>query len=359
MAPLTRRRWLALAAAASTPPVLAAAPDRFGAITRPALPVARPDKAVLLAGAMAGTRLVAVGERGVVALSDDAALRWRQARSVPVSVSLTAVRFANASRGWAVGHGGVVLTTRDGGDTWALQADGRTLAQAARRAAAALAPHPADPRGPALAKAAEQLVADGPDKPLFDLQVVDENRVVIAGAYGLFFETTDGGSTWVSAGDRLDNPKARHLYAIARREPHWLLAGEQGLLLRSEDGGRRFARIASPYAGTWFAATSPAEGEWVVAGLRGQAWRSTDQGERWTQIEGAPPAGFASATALAGGRVLLANQAGQLFVTHDGSPLSAVAGVNLPPLAQALALPDGDIVAFGWAGATRIGGRPA
>lgn len=352
--PLTRRRWLALTAAASGWPAWAAPPDRFGAITRPAPPVARPDKVVLLAGAMAGSRLVAVGERGVVALSDDGAQHWRQARSVPVSVSLTAVRFADASQGWAVGHGGVVLSTRDGGETWAPRADGRTLAAAAVRAAAALA---TDQHGAARVKEVDQLVRDGPDKPLFDLQVVDTNRVVVAGAYGLLFETADGGSTWAAALDRLDNPKAQHLYAIAVRGRHWLLAGEQGLLLGSADGGRRYTRIASPYVGTWFAAASPAEGEWIVAGLRGQAWRSVDGGERWSRLSGAPPASFASATALPDGRVLLASQAGQLFVTRNGSALAAVSGINLPPLAQALALPGGDLVALGLAGATRIPGK--
>jgi photosystem II stability/assembly factor-like uncharacterized protein len=358
----SRRSWLArlarLSCAATVPgvPALAAADDRFGAITRSARPVQRPDKAVLLAGAMAGERVVAVGERGVIALSDDGARRWRQAASVPVSVTLTAVAFADALNGWAVGHGGVILATRDGGEHWALQAEGAGLAEAAVRAAATLT---VEARGAALAKNAGQLVQDGPDKPLLDLHVVDAQRIVVAGAYGLFFETLDGGRTWAAAMDRLDNPKAQHLYAIAARGPHWLVAGEQGLLLHSTDGGLSFARIASPYAGTWFAAAAPGAGEWVVAGLRGQAWRSTDGGERWARLEGAPPASFASATALPDGSVLLANQAGQLFVTRGGSPLSPAPGPRLPPLAQALPLPGGDWLALGWGGALRLGGRAA
>lgn len=353
----TRRRWLALAAAAAALPARAAAPDRFGAITRPAAPVQRPDKAVLLAGALAGERVVAVGERGVVALSDDGARRWRQARAVPVSVSLTAVRFADASNGWAVGHGGVILATSDGGETWTLQADGRRLADAAMRAATSLTSHR---HGLALVRDAEQLVRDGPDKPLLDLHVVDAKRVVVAGAYGLFFETIDGGATWAAALDRVDNPKARHLCAIAVRGEHWLLAGEQGLLLRSGDGGRRFVRSASPYAGTWFAAAAMGDGEWIIAGLRGQAWRSHDDGERWSRLEGAPPASFASASALPDGSVLLANQAGQLCVVARGSGvLAAAAGLNLPPLAQALALPGGDWLAIGWGGAIRVGRKAA
>ena len=99
------------------------------AIERAALTVRAPERAVLLAASKAGARLVAVGERGLIVLSDDQGMTWRQARAVPTSVSLAAVRFADERTGWAVGHAGVILRTVDGGDTWLRQADGRSLAQ--------------------------------------------------------------------------------------------------------------------------------------------------------------------------------------------------------------------------------------
>lgn len=357
----TRRQWLTLATAASMMPARAAGPaDRFSAIARPARAVVRPDKAVLLAGALVGTRVVAVGERGVVALSDDGARSWNQAEKVPVSTTLTAVRFADAANGWAVGHGGVILATSDGGRRWVLQADGRALAAAAANAAAA---HSSNVRAAALAKEAQLLVEDGPDKPLFDIFVDSRpgtaRHVVVVGAYNLFFETTDGGAHWAAALERLDNPKAQHLYAIAAHGDEWLIAGEQGLLLKSRDGGRSFSRMASPYAGTWFTAVATAAGEFVVAGLRGEAWRTTDGGEHWSRLEGAPPASFASAVLMPDGAVLLANQAGQVFTTRGGSALSAWPGAGVPPLAQALPLPGGELLALGGGGAQRLPGRSA
>ncbi|WP_220476874.1 WD40/YVTN/BNR-like repeat-containing protein [Massilia cavernae] len=108
----------------------ACAAASFPALDRPAVQVKAPERQVLLAAAQAGTRVVAVGERGLVVLSDDAGASWRQARAVPVSTTLTAVSFRSAQLGWAVGHGGVVLHTRDGGDTWTRQADGASLARA-------------------------------------------------------------------------------------------------------------------------------------------------------------------------------------------------------------------------------------
>src|SRR5438445_5082851 len=53
---------------------------------------------------------IAVGRRGHILLSPDAKT-WRQARSVPVSTDLVSVYFFDATHGWAVGHGGVILAT--------------------------------------------------------------------------------------------------------------------------------------------------------------------------------------------------------------------------------------------------------
>jgi len=72
---------------------------------------------LLLDLAQAGDRLVAVGERGHVLLSDDEGVTWRQAKSVPTRAMLTAVYFADGEYGWAVGHDETILNTVDGGET--------------------------------------------------------------------------------------------------------------------------------------------------------------------------------------------------------------------------------------------------
>jgi photosystem II stability/assembly factor-like uncharacterized protein len=350
---LSRRRVLTAAALSVAWPTRAADADarRFDALRRPALAVRQVARAVLQAAAMAGRRVVAVGERGIVALSDDGARTWRQARAVPVSVTLTAVRFSTERRGWAVGHGGVILATDDGGENWQLLADGRHLAAVAEQAAQGQVDRPA------LAKEAAVLVADGPDKPLLDLLVLDNGRLFVIGACNLAFESRDFGASWSAALSRLDNPKSQHLYALATRGQTWLIAGEQGLLMRSRDGGQSFSRLTSPYAGSWFAVNSAGDKQWWVAGLRGHVFRSSDDGESWRPIEGAPPVSFVSATAWPDGGVLLANQAGQLFTAHDGPGLARLPVTNLPQLTQALALPGGDLLALSMAGALRLPGN--
>src|SRR5882762_6618150 len=108
-APIARSILVLAAALASSLSSSFAATPVCDALQRPALAVREPQRAVLLSGAQAGTRVVAVGERGVVALSDDGGTTWRQA-PCPVSVTLTMVRFADDRHGVAVGHGGTVLT---------------------------------------------------------------------------------------------------------------------------------------------------------------------------------------------------------------------------------------------------------
>lgn len=95
-----------------------------------ARPVKQLTRVAVQAMARAGDRLVAVGERGVVLLSDDEGRHWRQA-SVPVSVTLTSLAFVDDKIGWAVGHGGVVLHSIDAGATWSKQIDGAGLAKIA------------------------------------------------------------------------------------------------------------------------------------------------------------------------------------------------------------------------------------
>ena len=94
----------------------------------PALHTQGAQGSLLLDVVEAGNRVVAVGEQGIVLISDDAGISWRQAE-VPVSVLLTAITFTDESTGWAVGHDGVVLKTIDGGENWRVALTGAKINQ--------------------------------------------------------------------------------------------------------------------------------------------------------------------------------------------------------------------------------------
>jgi photosystem II stability/assembly factor-like uncharacterized protein len=344
---LGRRAVLLTAAALFLGSPASSAPIVPPALGRPAITVRSPERTVLLAAVSAGSRLVAVGEHGVVVLSDDGGKSWRQARAVPTSVSLTAIRFADPLNGWAVGHAGVILHTTDGGETWTKQADGQSLAQTALAGAM---------RGGEASqiKAAQQLLDDGPDKPLLDVLVFGASRALVVGAYGLAYETTDGGATWNTLMDRMENPKGLHLNVIRGDGSAIYIAGEQGLLLRSDDNGSSFHGLQSPYAGSWFSLVTRQKGSLIVAGLRGNAFSSIDKGVTWTRLEGAAPASFVSAVVTGNGRVVLANQAGQLVGIDAGGRLQTLQIPPLPPSSGLVSLPSGELLVMGMTGAMRV-----
>lgn len=312
------------------------------ALQRPALEIKTPHRAVLLSAALAGSRIVAVGERGIVTLSDDRGASWRQAPS-PVSVTFTMVRFTDEKHGVAVGHGGTVMTTDDAGTTWRLRLDGRRLATLAQAAATT----------PEAQQDAERLLADGPDKPFLDVLQWDAKRLLAVGAYGLAFYSADGGESWVPWMDRLPNPKALHWYVARRDGNTLLLAGEQGLLARSVDNGLTFQPLESPYKGSWFAGEMRADGQTVLAGLRGNVWRLAEGGTQWTQLTSPVPASITSMAVTGDDGLLLASQAGAVL-RLQGDALKPLKAPPVPMPSALLPLRDGPLLTLGVSGVVPI-----
>lgn len=323
-------------------------------LERPALQSPRGAKSVLLAVARADKRLVAVGERGVILLSDDNGNTWRQAK-VPVSVSLTNVRFASPRKGWAVGHSGVVLHTLDGGESWFKQLDGRQAAQLEFEAAQAAAKKADDANAQRRLAEAQRVVDDGPDKPFLDANFADENNGFIVGAYGLMFATQDGGKLWRSWMGRIDNPKGKHLYSIHAAGRDLYIAGEQGALFRSNDDGQTFLEIKTPYAGTYFGVLTAPKGELIVYGLRGNAYWSGDAGRNWQKIETGPPVTFTAGVALGDGSVVLADQDGNVFQSRDqGRTFRPLPVDQRFPFTGVIQAADGKLILSGTRGITRL-----
>jgi photosystem II stability/assembly factor-like uncharacterized protein len=314
------------------------------ALTSPAIQSAKAGGAVMLALAQAGKRLVAVGERGIVLLSDDNGATWRQART-PVQVSLAAVQFVTPELGWAVGHLGVVLHTADGGQSWQKQFDGLQAADSMARAATT----------PAAVRAAAQLQADGPDKPFLDLYFADASNGYIVGAYNLLFRTTDGGRSWQPWQEHVPNPKNLHLYGMRAGGGALYLAGEQGTLFRSLDQGASFEALASPYKGSYFGLVTAPGGELVAYGLRGSAYWSGDRGRSWTQVDTGLQQALTVGIALADGSLALLSQGGDVLLSRDQGRSFARQSVSQPLPAAALAqAADGALVVAGLRGVKRL-----
>lgn len=323
-------------------------------LLRPARQSSKAASVALLSVTQAGQRLVAAGERGVILFSDDKGASWQQA-SVPVSVTLTQVRFATPQVGWAVGHAGVILHSADGGQTWTRKFDG---AQAAALILASVkaAGKPTSEAARALLADAERLVADGADKPWLDAHV-DEARSIVVGAYGMAMASEDGGKTWRSWTERIPNPKGRHLYGVASVDKHVVIVGEQGSVFASSDGGRSFTAHSTPYKGTYFGVLILDEQRWLAYGMLGNAYLSRDRGVTWEQVDtkAAQGASITHGTRLPSDGIVLSTNGGHLLVSKDrGRSFQQLGTAQAGPVTSFAAAADGSLVLAGLRGPARV-----
>ncbi|MGQ7958567.1 WD40/YVTN/BNR-like repeat-containing protein [Pseudomonas sp. SP16.1] len=296
----------------------------------------------------AGSRLVAVGQRGHILYSDDAGQNWRQAR-VPVSVDLNAVHFPTAEQGWAVGNDGVILHSRDGGATWSLQLDGRAIGRLLIEHYGQLArQQPGDERWSMLVEEGRRLDEQGADKPFLDVWFANARQGYAVGVFNLILATADGGQTWVPFQDRIDNPQGLHLNAINSTGDALYIAGEQGLLQKWDEALGRFSAVSSPYAGSFFGVTGKPGGEVLVYGLRGHAYLSRDGGQTWQALQTDLQVSVTAATQDPAGRYLLFTQAGhKLLVEERRSALSVQPQDGQSPVGAAVLAANGQLILVG------------
>ena len=268
-----------------------------------------------------GNRVVAVGDRGYIVFSDSNGESWERAATPPNVPLLNAVFFSDLKSGWAAGHDAVILKSTDEGKTWT-----------------------------------QSFSAPEDQKPLMDILFLDANTGFAVGAYGSFYETADAGKTWKSR-KLLETPKAspptvkkgkaatdagaetgskdaeedRHFNAIVKLgEKRLIIVGEAGMLLKSDDTGKSWTKITSPYKGSYFGAIQAQDGSVIIYGLRGKIFRSTDAALKdWKLVENKSVASIMGSTRLPDGTVVLSGLAGTVLTSRDN-------GASFTPLPTGL-----------------------
>ncbi len=347
----------------ATPLPLPARPA--GPLDTPSRPIAHPERQFIETLATAGSRLVGGGLDGLLILSDDDGLTWRQVR-MPVSATLTDIRFTDERTGWAVGHLGVVLRTDDGGEHWSLLYDGARAAQATLEAARLA--NVADSVREREVAAAQALVRDDPDRPFLLIQARGLDTVRLLGADGLAVESLDGGRHWLPWSNAIDNPDRLSLDGLAERNGYVLVAGAHGILL----GGlpaEGLHGVKSPYDGSLFGVVDAGRYGFVPFGQQGHAFASTDPGPDlagrevgWHRIAGPSPTALTAGLLRQDGSVLLGDASGatwQIAGKPDSPRLElAHAEAAFPILAMAEAA-DRSVILAGPGGIVRFGPEPA
>lgn len=318
-------------------------------LQEPARAYSKVDKSAFLDVAMLKDRIVAIGERGVIAYSDDGGENWLQAK-VPVSTMLTAMHFVDDKHGWVVGHSAVILHTQDAGETWALQYDGNRankllLKSATQKYTEIRKEYDAtededekDELSYELDDAefavsnAEFDINMGPANPLLDVRFEDRNRGYVVGAYGLFLSTNDGGSTWFSMADRLENFDRYHLNAIETIGNETLLiVGEAGTMFASYDHGDSWETLYSPYEGSFFGIQKITQSnEVLIYGLKANVFKSSDEGQSWNRVDVPVTTNLTGSTIDENGVVILSGFSGVIMRSVDqGNSFSKVKQTGL------------------------------
>ncbi len=252
------------------------------------------NKIILNDIALAGQRLVTVGERGFALVSDDAGQTWK-AIETPVDRTLTGVAFRDGKVGVAVGHGGSVVRTEDGGNTWS--------------------------RIP---------VEEAGTDSLLGVVHLGGDHFVAYGAFGLYVDSVDAGKTWqkrMVVSEDFD----RHISQVLPFGNSLFMVAESGTLARSDDDGMTWTAMTSPYEGSYFAGLATKEGALLAFGMRGNVYRTTDFGATWDKVELGTTASLMSGRQLADGRILLVGNSGLLAVsTDDGRTLAVHWAPNAP-----------------------------
>ncbi|MFT3810430.1 MAG: YCF48-related protein [Micropepsaceae bacterium] len=323
---------------------------------------------LLLAAAHAGKRLVAVGEFGHVALSDDDGKTWRQAKTVPTQSTLTSVVFVDEKTGFAAGHDKTILTTADGGETWSVQYTREISAEAGirleprgRGEEAAPVEDPAlapDGAAPVEGAPADDAAADGaapadgmasaddsaivdepgastsqdgfvdsdtsgtepePDVPFLGLVFTSPTHGIAVGGFNYAAETTDGGKTWTPR--RLVKTASDDFHlnaAFAGPDGSLFVPSELGQVYRSLDGGKTWDITQTEYEGSFWGGLALKDGSVLVVGMRGNIWRSKDKGTTWEQLGAeTTPESLSSGIQLDDGEIILVGIGGVILRSKD------------------------------------------
>ncbi len=309
------------------------------------------SRLLLTDAARQGDRVVAVGDRGYILITDNNGENWTRAKAPLNLPLLNAVHFSDQKTVWAVGHDSVILKSIDHGNEWV-----RTHTKA------------------------------NDQRPLMDILFTDAQTGFAVGAYGAYYETIDAGKKWTermiipepalskstakkgkvsgkaAMADLDDEPMKsldsdRHLNTIIKLGPNKLfIAGEAGMMLKSDDNGKSWTRVASPYKGSFFGAVSADDGAVIIYGLRGNIYRAKDANlKSWTQVEVPTKSSMMGSTKLADGSIVLAGLSGVVLISRDnGKKFALVDSDTIKPLVSPVLGAANSLLIVGESGARTV-----
>ncbi|MPM89851.1 Ycf48-like protein [bioreactor metagenome] len=138
------------------------------------------------------------------------------------------------------------------------------------------------------------------------------------GSFGKAVASKDDGKTW----EPLALPtevEDKHLNRIASSAEgkDWLIVGERGLVLRSDDSGTTWHAEPTFYNGSFYNAMSLANGGWLIYGMRGNVFMKADAHAEWTKSSVPAPISFFGHARQSDGTIVLVGQGSMLGLSRD------------------------------------------
>jgi len=191
----------------------------------------------------------AVGEGGTILKTGDGGQNW-QSQTSGTSANLNAIYTTDASTAWAVGDGGIILNTTDGGQNWQNQSSGTS-------------------------------------EFLSSVYFINATTGWVVGDYGTVLKTSNGGSTWQPQNSGATYGLASVDFVDASNG--WCVVADVGMVLKTTNGGNSWQTIST---GSQNLLTSldfvNANVGWVV-GTFGEIQKTTDGGNSWQNQTGVFP----------------------------------------------------------------------
>lgn len=259
-------------------------------------------------------RVVAVGERGTVILSEDDGHTWRQTLSdEQLPVTLTSISWLGGDRLLAVGHDAVLMQSDDAGENWEVLLQDQELGE-----------------------------------PLLGTWTADGQQIFAYGSFGKFLSSSDQGRSWQERELDIHGEHLNDLDGDGQRLQ--IMVGEMGLVLRSEDYGDSWQRIEPFYRGSLFGVAYMGDQVWVTYGMRGHVFVSQDDGLSWQQVELAHNLPLYGHARDESGLVIVGTGGAYVKLSPVGELTDSGYLRGLGTLTSAVMLPDGELFVAGQRG---------
>lgn len=231
-----------------------------------------------------GSVIVAVGDSGTILYSSDSGNTLQEPVSPPTTVNLNGIDFSDGSNGIAVGGGGVIIYTNNGGAGWSVargQGSGNDLLDVS------------------FFKGTGSAVAVGSGGGLFYTSDYGQNwiaavpgigrtqdfksahfvtaTVAYAVAYaGTVYKTVDAGVNWSKVG--YDNVSYLEDVVFFSENTGYIL-GDKGKIIKTEDGGGDWTLISDDLDAIIYGGDFIDAGTGFVVGKNGAAYKSSTVGQ--------------------------------------------------------------------------------